>query len=111
MCLTKSQSKSLNPRADNLLQLPDICSVISQDLCDYVDLEDVQSLNLTENDLLCLQLNIRGLISKQSHISHLINNCSKSTKKVDVVLLCETWVTENTKELISILGYDFIGVE
>ena len=30
---------------------------------------------------------------------------------MDVVLLCETWVTKNMKDLIHIPGYDFVGIE
>ena len=111
MCLTRSQSKPFDQVNDKISQLPDIGSVINQDSYDYIELKDVQSLNVKDNDLMCLQLSIRGLISKQSNISHLVNSCSKSQKKLDVVLLCETWVTENTKELVLIPGYDFIGIE
>ena len=31
--------------------------------------------------------------------------------RVDVALLCETWVTEQTKKLINIPGYQFVGME
>ena len=96
---------------DNINALPDIGPEISQDSCDYITPEEVQSLNCSENDLMILQLNIPGLISKQSSISHLINNCAKNHKILDVVLLCETWVTKNTKDLIHIPGYDFVGIE
>ena len=58
-----------------------------------------------------IQLNIRGLVSKQSDLSRFIQNCTKSSKRIDVVLLCEKWVTRDTQELINIPGYQFIGLE
>ena len=111
MCLTRSQSNPLGQYKDKLSQLPDIGPVINQDSCDYIELKEVQSLPVKDTDLMILQLNIRRLISKQSDISHLVNNCSNKNKKIDVVLLCETWVTDTTKELVSIPGYHFIGIE
>ena len=51
------------------------------------------------------------MISKQSDISKLIQNCTNSEKKIDVVLLCETWVTNTTKNLIRIPGYNYVGLE
>ena len=111
MCLTHIQSKTSVQLKDNIDALPDIGPEISQDSCDYISSEDVQSLNCSENDLMIIQLNIRGLISKQSSISQLINNCVKNCKKLDVVLLCETWVTKNTKDLVHIPGYNFISIE
>ena len=50
------------------------------------------------------------MISKQNDLSKLITSCFKD-QKIDIVLLCETWVTKETKKLINIPGYDYIGVE
>ena len=80
MCLTRAQSKTHVTSKDNVDMLPDIGPEITQDSCDYISVEDLQSLNSSENDLMILQLNIRGLISKQSDMSHQINNCSKDKK-------------------------------
>ena len=111
MCLTPYRNiphDQLNQKSIDLtdIGLENIC-----DTCDYIKLEDVSTLNVTERDLLFLQLNIRGLISKQSDISKLIQNCTNSEKKIDVVLLCETWVTNTTKNLIRIPGYNYVGLE
>ena len=51
-------------------------------------------------------MNVRGLIGKQNKIQSLLD-------KLDVhyLLLCETWLTEDTKKLISFSNHSFIGRE
>ena len=39
-----------------------------------------------------------------------MNSCTKSNK-IDVVIICESWVTVETKHLVNIPGYDYIGIE
>ena len=78
--------------------------------CDYIPLELVSTLNVADNDLITVQLNIRGLISKQIDLTKLLANCL-SNSKIDVIMLCETWVTPDTKGLINIPGYQFVGKE
>ena len=64
------------------------CCLDEFDQCDYVNNE--YSCNV--DDLCVIQLNIRGLCSKQSQLKQMIDNCI--TEKVpDVVILCETWLT------------------
>ena len=74
-------------------------------------LDDFDTCNYVKNDYLCntedlciIQLNIRGLCSKQSQLKHLIDNCMKG-KVPDVVILCETWLTPFSPS-VSIPGYD-----
>ena len=43
------------------------------DNCDYSDVSDVNSLRHTDKDLLILQLNIRGLLSKQDSLKQLLS--------------------------------------
>ena len=32
-------------------------------------------------------------------------------KKIDVIILCETWVTKDTRQLINVPGYQYVGIE
>ena len=67
--------------------------------------------NLLHKDyLLVLQLNIRGILGNQTDLLKLLNGCTKN-HKVDVVILCETWVSSDTKNLVNILGCKFISLE
>ena len=59
------------------------------DNCDYLNVSDVNSLRHTDKDLLILQLNIRGLLSKQDSLKQLL---SEFKILPDIVLLCETWL-------------------
>ena len=59
------------------------------DNCDYIDVSDVNSLGHTDKDLLIMQLTIRGLMSKQDCLKHLLADFKCLP---DVVLLCETWL-------------------
>ena len=55
------------------------------DQCDYVN----SDYTCNVDDLCVIQLNIRGLCSKQSQLKQLIDNCM--TERIpDVVILCET---------------------
>ena len=78
--------------------------------CDYISIEDASTLHCNDKDLVVIQLNIRGLLSKQSELLKLITTCTKD-KKVDVVILCETWVTKEVKHLIKVPGYEYVGIE
>ena len=58
------------------------------DNCDYVDYGDAISVEV--NELVILQLNVRGLYSKLDQIKSLLNYVTCG-RKPDILLLCETW--------------------
>ena len=74
------------------------------DTCDYYDLTN--PIEARHGDLLVMQLNIRGLFGKMSNLKNLINNASHG-KKIDVILLCETWQNKNSPS-ISLPGYEYV---
>ena len=70
------------------------------DNCDYVNnVTDVQ-----RNDLVVMQLNIRGIGSKKSQLIDLVDN-SVHNKQPDVLLISETWLTPFSPRL-DIPGYE-----
>ena len=71
------------------------------DSCDYVDGQFCSSIS----DLCIVQLNMRGICSKQSQLKHLIDNCVKDGSP-DIIIICETWLTPFSPE-IRIPGYEF----
>ena len=80
----------------------DLESLEEFDQCDYVfSLNDVDI-----DDLVVLQLNIRGLYTKLTNLSHLLSNCIVN-RMPDVVLLSEMWLTPMSLP-VSVPGYDFI---
>ena len=55
-----------------------------------------------------MQLNIRGLTGKQESITRLVKRMNKA-RKIDVILLVETWLKKSTVKLINIPGYTYTG--
>ena len=71
------------------------------DDCMYEDLTG--NIECDSSDLSVIQLNIRGLSSKVSDLNYILNNSFKN-QHPDMVLLCETWLSENSpKPMVS--GY------
>ena len=89
MCLHKLSELPHDSLHQNLTDLTSLGLNSTKDTCDYISLDDIKDVVSTKNDLLVIQLNIRGILSKQSSLSNLISECTRDTK-IDVVILCET---------------------
>ena len=76
------------------------------DNCDYVDPETLPDIVKAE-DLLVLQWNLRGIRGKLNDIEDFLNNTLE--QKVGIVIICETWLNNNSPPLPPITGYTFIG--
>ena len=61
-------------------------------------------IKLEHNDLVVLQLNIRGLFGKTEELKRLLYNSFKD-KTPDVILLCETWMSANSPD-VKLRGYN-----
>ena len=70
--------------------------------CNYIDV--AKSINTSNSDLRIIQHNIRGISSKLVDLKHLIDN-SFNKETPDIVLLCETWLNDNSPTL-QIPGYN-----
>ena len=81
------------------------------DRWDYQDIDDIRTNSLTQRNLNILQLNIRGLLTKQGQLNTIINNLETKISNLHRILLCETWLTEGTKKLIKFNNYHYIGRE
>ena len=67
------------------------------DSCDYLDLDMTDDV-ITSDDLNLIQLNIRGLISKQNMLIKETHN-EKSSGVVHVYMLNETWITNKNSPI------------
>ena len=72
------------------------------DNCDYFEQND--PIDANHGDLLVIQLNVQGLFNKMSNLHNLVNNICCS-KRVDIILLCETWQNKNSPT-ISLPSYN-----
>ena len=92
---------------DTLLKTLDITDEDFVDNCNYLDYEtDLESLLGGKDDLNIAQINIRGLIGKQSS---LIQETTPDNSTIDLYILCETWLTETNQTKINIPNYTYIG--
>ena len=73
---------------------------------DYVDPETLPE-NVKAQDLLVLQWNLRGIRGKLDNIEEFLNHTLE--QKVGIVIICETWLNNNSPPLPPIKGYTFIG--
>ena len=56
-----------------------------------------------------LQLNIRSLLAHQQELRQLLRTLEKRNSQIDVVLLCENFLTKKTENVVNIPGYSHIG--
>ena len=79
------------------------------DRCDYLHPSSNADILLSNGcDLNIVQLNIRGLISKQSRLCKETSG-TNSRYKVHVFILNKTWVTKSNEHMVNIPNYTFIG--
>ena len=75
------------------------------DKCDYIESEKCIDLNPNNLNLIVLQLNISNILSHQTEIKTLLNDLETRNSRVDIVLLCETFLNKQTIKLVKIPNY------
>ena len=101
MCIHKKEKVTDN-LGNRLVQLDFIDE--NNDTCDYFDITDDNMWTCSKNDITALQLNIRGLLNKQSSLINLIMKIA-GKQKLDMIMLQETWLIQTNCSLINIPGY------
>ena len=84
------------------------CQLFDSDIveCEYMDSDSPRLGNILSNDdFSIMQLNIRGIRSKEDELNRLLNNIG-SSNKVSVLALNETWLRRDTKNKIKLPGYN-----
>ena len=79
------------------------------DKCDYVDLNKCNNLNPEGYNLIALQHNIRSILAHQTELRQLLQMMANKDSSVDILLLCETFLTTKTENLVNIPGYKLIA--
>ena len=108
MCL-----QGIKKQVSDRLKNNDIMNKESYDFvdhCDYLELENITSETLPKDNLNLLQINVRGLIGKQNNLQSLLDKLENNSN-IHCILLCETWLNEDTKKSISFENHSFIGRE
>ena len=78
------------------------------DKCDYVDPSNCANLNPDNYNLVVLQLNVRSLQSHQSELWSILHLLTNRDSTVDILILCETFLSSKTEQLVNIPGYSLI---
>ena len=108
MCFSSENIKHFD-ELHRPLNLTDISPTLWNDKCDYIDPEQCTNLNPENYNFIVLQHNIRGLIGHQEDLKLLINNLNSKNSAPDILLLCETFLTKYTVNMVNIPGYDVIS--
>ena len=90
---------------DGPILMENLDSSLWNNKCDYIELEQCKNLNLNNYNLVIVQLNIRSLLSKQVELKLLLSDLEKRGSKVDLILLCKTFLSDSTLKLVNIPGY------
>ena len=78
------------------------------DTCNYIDIVDTSDIDVDITDLVIVQLNVRGLLSKQKDLSKLLLKLM-GKHKIDLVILCETWLTRESESRVDMPGCIYYG--
>ena len=79
------------------------------DKCDYIELEECNNLNPNNYNLIVMQLNIRSVLCHHQELCQLIRSTEKKNSRIDVILLCETFLSSKTKSMVNIPGFSHIS--
>ena len=101
MCIHRKEKLTDN-LGNRLVQLDFVDK--NNDTCDYFELINDNIWTCSKNDITALQLNIRGLLNKQSSLTDLIAKIA-GKHKLDIIMLQETWLTQTNYNLVNIPGY------
>ena len=90
---------------DDARDLNALDATLWNDECDYIELEDCDNLNPNNYNLIVMQLNIRSVLCHQQELCQLIRSTEKKNSRIDVILLCETFLSSKTKSMVNIPGF------
>ena len=107
MCFTKINNQ-LFDSLDRPLELNRTDESLWSDKCNYLDPNNCNNLNPENYNLIIMQLNIRSLLANQTELRELLQIMTNKNSSVDVLLLCETFLTPKTEKLVNIPGYQLV---
>ena len=85
--------------------MEDLDGSLWSDKCDYRMTDECDNLNTLNYNFIVMQLNIRSLLSKIGELKLLLTKLEQKNSTVDVVLLCEMFLSKNTEKLVNIPHY------
>jgi hypothetical protein len=74
--------------------------------CNYYSYDELDDIQFKEADLGVLHLNVHGIASKKDQLLDLVSRLEQSQHRADIILLCETFMTEKNKNMCKLKGYN-----
>ena len=75
----------------------------------YVELNHCRNLNPSNYNLIIMQINIQSILAHQDELKQLMRTLEKKNSHIDVLLLCETFLSMKTERMVNFSGYTHIG--
>ena len=104
MCFSKGDVTVTDSLLRPLL-MEDLDGSLWSDKCDYRMADECDNLNTLNYNFIVMQLNICSLLSNIGELKLLLTKLEQKNLTVDVVLLCETFLSKKTKKLVNIPHY------
>ena len=89
--------------------IEELDSSLWSDKCDYMELNCCKDLNPNNYNLIVMQLNIRSLLSHQLELRQLICSVENKNSRIDIILLCETFLSKQTLNIVNVPGFIHVG--
>ena len=94
MCKS-TNSETLFDSLSRPLDFKSVDESLWSDKCNYIEKSKCANLNPNNYNLVVIQLNIHSLLSKQTELKQLLREIEKRNSKVDLILVCETFLDKN----------------
>ena len=79
------------------------------DKCEYLDPQKCSNFNPENFNFVVMQLNIRSILVCQTELCDLLQLLSDKNSRINVLMLCETYLTSKTVNLENIPGYTIVS--
>ena len=104
MC-KNNHSQKLDDNLDRPILTDGLDQSLWNDKCDYIDIESCSNLNQNNYNLAVMQINVRSILSKQIELKQLLRQLENKNSPIDIILICETFLSKNTLSLLQMPGY------
>lgn len=100
---------SLNLESDSPSSVLDEITDQTSDACKYYDFDNLNGDIMFDHNLCALHINIHSLPAKLYDLNSILCSFQERNITVHFILLCETFLNENSEQLCSIEGYKLVS--
>ena len=107
-CISKRKQSKTKDELLKPIVFESLNTVLWIDKYDYVNIETCTKLNPENYNLMIMQHNIRSLLPNQTELRELMQTLKLKDSRVDIGLLCGTFLSDKTKGFANIPGYTLV---